>query len=111
MKHTYLAIFTTIAVLCIIALLAVTGIWMNVPTRIIYQESSATRTEPYSIEVREHGTGYFVTPAQKQTLDRIHYWTPRIWIACFGYLYLFTAFGGFARLRLLGRRSGISGSC
>ena len=104
MKHTYLAIFTTIAVLCFIALLAVTGIWMNVPARIIYQEASATRTEQYAIEVREHGTGYFVTPEQKQTLDRIHYYTPRIWIACFGYLYLFTAFGGFERLRLLGRQ-------
>lgn len=110
MKHTYLAIFTTVAALCFIAMLAVTFAWMFVPTRIIYQESSPVRTELYALEVREHGTGYFVTPKQKRTLDRIHYWTPRIWIACFGYLYLFTALGGLARLRLLGRRAEIGGA-
>jgi hypothetical protein len=72
-SHLYLAIFTTIAGLCLVAMLAVTGIWMNVPNRIIYQESSPVRTERYSIEVMEHGKAYFVTPEQKQTLDRIHY--------------------------------------
>ena len=74
------------------------------PPRIVYQESSLVRTERNSIEVKEHGHSYFVTPEQKQTLDRIHSYTPIIWFACFGYLYLFTAFGGFARLRLLGRQ-------
>ena len=73
MKHVYLTIFTTIAGLCSIAMLAVTGIWMNVPNRIVYQESSPERTERYPIEVMEQGKAYFVTPEQKQTLDRIHY--------------------------------------
>jgi hypothetical protein len=104
-----LAIFSTIAALCLIALLAVTGIWMSVPTRIVYQESSPVKTELDPIEVREHGHPYFITPAQKQRLDRIRFYTPIIWFSCFGYLYLFTAFGGFERLRLLQLQSWGSG--
>ena len=109
MKHLYLAIFTTIAVLCFIAMLAVTVIWMYVPTRIVYQESSPVKTEVYSIEVREHGHSYFLTPKQKQVVDLIRSYTPIIWFSSFGYLYLFTAFGGFARLRLLQRRTAVIG--
>ena len=62
--HLYLAIFTTLAVLCFIAMLAVTIIWMHVPTRIIYQESSRQWTEEYPIEVKEHGHSYFLTPGK-----------------------------------------------
>jgi amino acid transporter len=109
MKHTYLAIFTTIAALCFIAMLAVTVIWMYVPTRIVYQESSPVRTESYSVEVKEHGHSYFLTPKQKQVVDLIRSYTPIIWFSCFGYLFLFTAFGGFERLRLLGRRTPVTG--
>ena len=104
MKHPYLAIFTTLAALCLVAMLAVTAVWMYVPTRIVYQESSPVKTESYSIEVREHGQAYFVTQKQKYLLDLIRAYTAIIWFSCFGYLFLFTAFGGFARLRLLQRQ-------
>ncbi len=52
-------------------MLAVTIIWMYVPTRIVYQESSPNWTESHSIEVKEHGHSYFITPEQKLTLDHI----------------------------------------
>jgi len=106
MKSTIsLAIFTALAVLCLAAMLAVTVIWMFLPARIVYQESSPVKTETYSIEVREHGWPYYVTPGQKQALDLIRSYTPVIWFSGFGYLFFFTAFGGFARLRLLQRRA------
>ena len=104
-SHYYLALFSILALLCFIAMLAVTLIWMHVPIKIIYQESSPVQTGSYSIEVRQHGQAYFVTPAQKQTLDRISFYTPVIWFSCFGYLFFFTALGGFERLRRLKRRS------
>lgn len=107
-NHLPLAIFTTLAVLCFITMLAVTVIWMYVPLRIVYQDSSLERTEAYPIEVRQHGHAYFVTPKQKYLLDLIHSYTSVIWFACFGYLFLFTAFGGFARLRLLQRQKEVN---
>jgi len=99
-----LAVCTAVAGLCLAALLAVTFVWMYLPTRIIYQESSPVKTEGYSVEVREHGHPYFITPGQKYIIDLIRFYTPVIWFSCFGYLFLFTAFGGFERLRLLQRR-------
>ena len=102
-NNFYLALFSTIAALCFIAMLAVTVIWMYVPIRIIYQESSLVKTESSTIAVRQHGKAYFVTPGQKQVLDLIQGYTPVIWFSCFGYLFLFTVFGGFERLRLLRR--------
>lgn len=107
--HIYLAIFTTIAALCFIAMLAVTVIWMHVPIRIIYQESSLEWTEENPIEVMEHGHSYFLTAGQKRTIDLIRFYTPIIWFSCFGYLFLFTAFGGFAKLRLLQRQKSSAG--
>ncbi len=104
MKHPYLAVFATLALLCLAAMLAVTAIWMYAPTRIVYQESSPVRTESYSIEVREHGQAHFVTAGQKHWLDLIRFYTPVIWFACFGYLFLFVALGSFARLQLLRRQ-------
>ena len=104
MRHTYLAIFTILAVLCLVAMLAVTAVWMYVPTRIIYRESSPAKTELYSIEVMEHGQGFYVTQKQKYLLDLIRAYTAVTWFSCFCYLFLFTAFGGFARLRLLQRK-------
>lgn len=99
-----LAIFTSLAAFCFLAMLAVTLVWMHVPTRIVYHKSSPVRTETYSVEVREHGHSFFVTPGQKRSLDLIRFYTPIIWFSCFGYLFLFTALGGFERLRLLKRR-------
>jgi hypothetical protein len=104
-----LAIFSTIAGLCFVAMVAVTFVWMYVPTRIVYQESSPVKTERYSIEVREHGHPYFITPKQKQVLDLIRFYTPVIWFSGFGYLFFFFALGGFERLRLLQRRPAAGG--
>lgn len=104
MQHPYLAIFSTIALLCFLAMLAVTIIWMYVPIRIIYQESSLVRTELSPIEVKEHGHSYFLTPGQKRALDLIRFYTPIIWFGCFGYLFIFFMFGGFERVRLLRRQ-------
>ena len=108
-NHLVLAIFTTIAALCLAAMVLVTLAWMYLPTRIIYQESLLVRTESYSIEVKEHGQSYFLTPKQKYLLDLIRTYTPIIWFSCFGYLFLFAAFGGFARLRLLRGRTAVTG--
>jgi hypothetical protein len=104
-NNFYLALFSTIAALCFIAMLAVTVIWMYLPIRIVYQESSPVKTESYAIAVMQHGKAYFVNPRQKHALDLIHFYTPVIWFSCFGYLFLFTAFGGFERLRLLQRHN------
>ena len=103
-NHLYLAIFSTIAALCLVAMVLVTLAWMYLPIRIVYQESSLVKTETYPIEVKEHGHSYFLTPGQKQVIDLIRFYTPIIWFTCFGYLFLFTAWGGFARLRLLQRQ-------
>jgi hypothetical protein len=104
-NNFYLGLFSTIAALCFITMLAVTVIWMYVPIRIVYQESSPVKTESYAIAVMQHGTAYFVTPGQKQVLDLIHFSTPVIWFSCFAYLFLFPAFGGFERLRQLQRHN------
>jgi hypothetical protein len=104
MKHLYLTIFTTLAVLCLLAMLAVTAAWMYVPIRIIHGESSTVRTDLYPFEVKDHGQSYFLTPKQKQVVDLIRNYTSIVWFSCFGYLFLFTAFGGFERLRLLQRQ-------
>ena len=104
-----LTISTIIAALCLAAMLAVTLVWMYLPARIIYQESSPVKTKVYSIEVREHGQAFYLTSGQKQMVDLIHFYTPVIWFACCGYLFLFTALGGFERLRLLKKRGAVNG--
>ena len=105
-----LAVFTTIAAFCFAAMVAVTFAWMYVPTRIVYRESSPLKTASYSIEVREHGRSFFITPRQKYIVDSVRFYTPIIWFSGFGYLFLFFAFGGFERLRLLQRRSAGGGN-
>ena len=108
-SHLYLAFFSTIAILCFIAMLAVTFAWMYLPTHIVYQESSLVRTEHHSVEVREHGHSYFLTPEQKRVVDLVRFYTPIIWFSGFGYLFFFFMFGGFERLRLLGRPTPVTG--
>ncbi|MCL4501568.1 MAG: hypothetical protein M1438_06890 [Deltaproteobacteria bacterium] len=105
MKNIYLAIFATLAAFCLLAMLTVTAIWMYVPIRIVYQESSPIKTATYSVEVIEHSHAYFLTAGQKRVIDLIRSYTPIVWFSCFGYLVLFTAFGGFQRLRLLQRHN------
>ena len=71
MSRSILLTAVVVGALAFLAMLAVTVIWMTVPERIIYWESSAVQTSVFSVEVKQHGTSYFVTPAQKETLDRI----------------------------------------
>ena len=81
-------------------MLAVTVIWMTVPERIIYRRSSPVQTAAFSVEVKQHGTSFFVTPAQKKTLDRISRGTPRVWFGGFALAVAAILVGAAARLRL-----------
>jgi ammonia channel protein AmtB len=86
--------------LAFLAMLAVTVIWMTVPERIVYRESSPVQTSAFRIEVKQHGTSFFVTPAQKETLDRISSGTPWIWFGGFAIAVAAIVVGAAARLRL-----------
>ncbi len=81
-------------------MLGVTVIWMAVPERIIYRQSSPVQTAAFSVEVKEHGTSFFVTPAQKETLDRITNYTPWVWFGGFAVAIAAILVGAAARLRL-----------
>ena len=81
-------------------MLAVTVIWMTVPERIVYQESSLVQTPSFSLEVKQHGKSYFVTPGQKKTLDRITNGTPIVWFSSLAVAVLAILVGAGARLRL-----------
>jgi ammonia channel protein AmtB len=83
-----------------LAMLAVTVIWMTVPERIVYRESSRVQTTAYTIEVKQHGTSFFVTPAQKETLDHISNYTPWVWFGGFAVAVAAIVVGAAARLRL-----------
>ncbi len=67
-----------VGALAFLAMLAVTAIWMTVPERIVYRESSPVPTLAFSVEMKQHGTSFFVRPSQKETLDRINEGTLRI---------------------------------
>lgn len=82
-----------VGALAFLAMLTATVIWMTVPERIVYRESSPVQTSAFSIEVKQHGTSFFVTPSQKKTLDRITICTPRVGFAAI-------LLGAAARLRL-----------
>ena len=86
--------------LAFLAMLAVTVIWMTVPERIVYQESSAVQTPAFSVEVKQHGKSYFVTPGQKKSLDRLTNGTPIIWFSSLIIALLAILVGAGARLRL-----------
>lgn len=81
-------------------MLAVTVIWMTVPVRIVYQESSPVQTPVFSVEVKQHGKSYFVTPGQKKTLDRITSGTPIVWFGSLAVAVVAILVGAGARLRL-----------
>jgi hypothetical protein len=81
-------------------MLAATAIWMTVPERIVYRESSPVRTPESNVEVKQHGTSFFVTPSQKQTLDRISSGTPWVWFGGFAVTVAAILLGAAARLRL-----------
>ena len=86
--------------LAFLAMLAATVIWMTVPERIVYRESSPVQTSASSVEVKQHGTSFFVTPSQKQTLDSISNNTPRVWFGGFAVAVAAILVGAAARLRL-----------
>jgi len=65
MSRRILLAAVVVGALAFLAMLAVTLIWMTVPERIVYQESSTVQTPAFSVEVTQHGKSYFVTPEQK----------------------------------------------
>ena len=89
-----------VGVLAFLTMLAVTTIWMTVPERIVYQQSSPLQTPAFSIEVKQHGTSFFVKPSQKKTLDRITSGTPWVWFGSFAVAVAAILVGAAARLRL-----------
>ena len=89
-----------VGAIAFLAMLAVTVIWMTVPERIVYRESSPVQTPASSVEVKQHGTSYFVTSAQKETLDRITTYTPWVWFGGFAVAVAAILVGAAARLRL-----------
>jgi hypothetical protein len=83
-----------------LAMLAATVIWFTVPERIVYRESSPVQTAAFSIEVKQHGTSFFVTPSQKDTLDRLSNGTPWVWFGGLAIAVAAILVGAAARLRL-----------
>jgi hypothetical protein len=83
-----------------LAMLTATAVWMTIPERIIYRESSPTPTPAFSAEVKQHATSFYVTPAQKKTLDRITNGTPVVWFGALGVAVAAILAGAAARLRL-----------
>ena len=86
--------------LAMLAMVAITGVWMSVPTRIVYQESSRVRTEVSPVEVREHAQSYFLTTDQKHTLDLVRSGTPIVWFGGFGIAFFSTVIGAAAWLKM-----------
>ena len=100
MSRRVLLAAVVVGALAFLAMLAVTVIWMTVPERIVYQESSLVQTPAFSVEVKQHGKSYFVTPGQKKTLDRITNGTPIVWFSSLAVAVLAILVGAGARLRL-----------
>ena len=88
-----------VGALAFLAMLAATVIWMTVPERIVYRESSPMQTPAFSVEVKQHGTSFFITPPQKKTLDRISAGTPWVWFGGFAVAVAAILVGAAARLR------------
>ena len=94
-----------LGILVMVAMVATVYTWMTVPDKIVYQESSSTRTEVYSVEVQEHGQSHFLTPAQKQRLDGVRDGTPVTMSAGFAAAFLAIVVGAVARFRIPGQGS------
>jgi hypothetical protein len=94
--------YTAVAVFFVafLAMGSITVAWMFVPTHIIYRQSSLQPTPPYSVEVRQHGHSYFLTPTQKALVDTIYYLTPRVWFGSLGVIIVAILVGAAARLRM-----------
>ncbi len=100
MSRRILLAAVVVGALAFLAMLAATVIWMTVPERIVYQESSPVQTSAFSVEVKQHGKSYFVTPGQKKKLDRITNGTPTVWFSSLAVAMLAILVGAGARLRL-----------
>jgi hypothetical protein len=100
MSRLILPAALVVGALAFLAMLAVTVIWMIVPERIVYEESSSVQTPAFGVEVKQHGKSYFVTAGQKKTLDRITNGTPIVWFSSLGVVVLAILLGAAARLRL-----------
>jgi hypothetical protein len=100
MSRLILLAAVAVGALAFLAMLAVTVIWMTVPERIVYQESSAVQTPAFGVEVKQHGKSYFVTVGLKKTLDRITNRTPIVWFSSLAVVVLAILVGAVARLRL-----------
>jgi hypothetical protein len=94
--HTAVAVFFA----AFLAMGSVTFAWMFVPTHIIYRQSSLQPTPLYSVEVRQHGHSYFLTPTQKALVDAVYYLTPRVWFGSLGVIIVSILVGAAARLRM-----------
>ena len=81
-------------------MIATVFIWMTVPESIVYRQSSATQSETYSVEVKEHGHSYFITPPQKQELDGVRNRTPVVMFGGFAIAFLTIVVGAAARLNM-----------
>jgi hypothetical protein len=86
--------------LAMLAMVAVTLMWMTAPTRIFYRESSPVRTDAYSVEVKEHGSSYFLTSQQKRELDGVRSATPIVWFGGFGIAFVAIIVGAAALLKM-----------
>jgi hypothetical protein len=100
MSRRILLAAVVVGALAFLAMLAVTVIWMTVPERIVYQESSPVQTPAFSVEVKQHGKSYFVTPGQKKMLDRLTNGTPIVWFGSLIVAVLAILVGAGARLQL-----------
>ena len=99
MSRRILLIAAIVGGLAFLAMLAATVIWMTVPEKIVYQESSPVQTPEFNVEVKQHGKSFFVTAEQKKTLDRITNGTPVVWFGSFAVAVLAILVGARARLR------------
>src|SRR5260370_4300048 len=100
MSRRILQAAVVVGALAFLTMLAVTVIWMTVPERIIYRESSPVQTPIFGVEVKQHGKSYFIMPGQKKTLDRITNGTPIVWFSSLAVAVLAILMGAGARLRM-----------
>jgi hypothetical protein len=88
--------------LAMAAMTATVFIWMTVPERIVYRESSPARSDAFPVEVQEHGHSYFLTPVQKQELDGVRNRTPIVMFSGFVTAFVAIVVGAAARLKIKG---------
>ncbi len=96
-------VFLSAVVIRLVALLAmgaVTYLWFTVADRIVYRESAPAPSAQHSVEVRQHGRSYYVTPAQKATLDRLDFAMPVVWLGGVAVSVISVLVAAAARLRM-----------